>query len=264
MILIAQVTDTHIVDPASGRGAIVDHVDRLAEAIERINAEDPPVDLVVLTGDLTDGGGESENRLLIDLLDAFERPVVGVPGNHDRRETFPDRLLPGGRPEHGHLSWVLDDHPVRVVGLDTTEPGHHGGVFDGERRDWLEQVLAAEPDRPTMVVMHHPPFATGIEWMDREGYPGADLRAVLDDHRQVGRVVCGHLHRPVLTSFDHALVTVAPATVHQVACDLRPRSDPQLVLDPAGYQLHRWSEGLWVTHTRYIATGQEPFTPEWA
>lgn len=262
-MLVAQVTDTHIVDPAAGRGPYVDHVERLGEAIRRINAEDPPVDLIVLTGDLVDEGTEAENRLLEDLLDEARPAMVGVPGNHDRRETFPDRLLPRGRPAHDHLSWVLDGHEVRVVGLDTTVPGRHGGTLDGERAAWLRSALAAS-DRPTLLVMHHPPFATGIDWMDREGYPGPELRRILAEHPNVGRVLCGHLHRPVQTGFEHAVVSVGLATVHHVACDLRPRSSPLLVVDPAGYQLHRWQDGLWVTHTRYIATGQEPFVPDWA
>jgi 3',5'-cyclic-AMP phosphodiesterase len=263
-MLIAQVTDTHILDPEQGRGPYVDHVARLQEAVTRINAEDPPVDLVVLTGDLVDEGTEAENRLLVEVLAPLRPAVVGVPGNHDRRDTFPDDLLPGGRPSTAHLSWVLDEHPVRVVGLDTTIPGQHGGTIDPEREAWLDATLAAAPDRPTVVVMHHPPFPSGIEWMDRAGHPGPAFGQVLSRHPQVGRVLCGHLHRPIQTGLGTAVVSVAPSTIHQVALDLRPTSSPRLALDPAGYQLHRWQHGLWISHTRYLGTGQEPFVPEWA
>lgn len=263
-MLIAQVTDTHIVDPATGRGPYVDHVARLAEAVERIDNEEPAVDLVVLTGDLVDEGTAAENDRLLEVLTGLGPPVVGVPGNHDRRETFPDALLPGGRPGTTHLSWVLDRFEVRVVGLDTIEPGRHGGVFDDERRAWLDATLAADPERATLLLMHHPPFDTGVDWMDRQGHPGPALREVLAGHPQVRRVLCGHLHRPVATGFEHAVVSVGPSTVHHVAGDLWPGSTPRLVLDPPAYQLHRWQDGLWVTHTRYLDTGQEPFVPDWA
>jgi 3',5'-cyclic-AMP phosphodiesterase len=265
-VLIAQVTDTHIVDPDLGTGPHVDHVARLREVVQRINAEDPPVDLVLLTGDLVDLGTEAENRLLCQLLDDLRPPVVGVPGNHDRRETFPTRLLPDGATALGHLSWVLDAGPVRIVGLDSVDPGRPGGVLDEQRTEWLAEVLADEPRRPTMLAVHHPPFDTGIEWMDRSGHPGGRLRPLLAQHRQVERVVCGHLHRPIETRFEHAVVTVAPPTVHAVALDLAERSRPRLVVDPAGYQLHgyRQRDGLWVSHTRYIATGHQPFVPDWA
>ncbi len=38
----------------------------------------------------------------------------------------------------------------------------------------------------------------------------------------------------------------------------------RLVLDPVGYQLHRWHDGTWVTHTRYLDTGHDAFTPSWS
>lgn len=263
-MLIAQVTDTHLLDPARGTGPYVDHAARLREAFERVDAEDPPVDLVVLTGDLVDTGSGPENELLSDVLDGLTRPVVGVPGNHDHRETFPERLLPNGRPQHEHLSWAIDDHEVRIVGLDTTIPGRHGGTLDAERAAWLDQTLAAEPHRPTLLAMHHPPFLSGIEWMDREGLPVPEVRSIVARHPQVQRIIAGHLHRPIQSGFDHAAVSVGLATVHHVECDLRPGSRPRLIVDPAGYQLHQWSQGSWVTHTRYIATGAEAFVPDWA
>src|SRR3712207_8211914 len=52
-------------------------------------------------------------------------------------------------------------------------------------------------------------------------HPGTELRPILAEHPQVRRVVCGHLHRPIQTAFEHALVTVAPPTIHAVALDLR-------------------------------------------
>lgn len=262
-MLIAQVTDTHIVDPGVGSGPYVDHVARLAEVVARINAEDPPVDLVVLTGDLVDVGTAAEYELLRSVLAELRPPVVGLPGNHDARELFPDELLPGGRPDHAHLSWVLDAGDVLVVGLDAIDPGRPGGVLDDGRTEWLRAALAAAPERPTLLALHHPPFDTGIGWMDAAGHPGAALRPVLAEHPQVQRVICGHLHRPIETAFEHALVTVAPPTVHAVALDLAPGARPRLVVDPAGYQLHRFTDGTWISHTRYVGTGREPFTPSW-
>ena len=263
-MLIAQVTDTHILDQAEGPGPYVDHRARLAEVVERINAEDPGVNLVLLTGDLVDGGTVAENDALCQLLERLEAPVVAVPGNHDVRETFPVALLPGGRPPSDHLSWVLDDLEVRIVGLDVIEPGQPGGGLGPERAAWLREALAAAPDRPTLLALHHPPFDTGVTWMDAAGHPGAELRPILAQHPQVRRVVCGHLHRPIQTVFEHALVTVAPPTIHAVALDLAQESTPHLVVDPAGYQLHRFQDGLWVSHTRYVGTGHEPFVPDWA
>jgi Icc protein len=63
---------------------------------------------------------------------------------------------------------AADLDPVRIIDLDITVPGSHHGNFDDAAADWLELVLADEPDRPTMIAMHQP-FTTGIAYMDRYG-----------------------------------------------------------------------------------------------
>ena len=43
-----------------------------------------------------------------------------------------------------------------------------------------------------------------------------------------------------------------------------PGAGPSLVDDPFGYQLHVVTGRSVLTHTRYVATGREPYVPEWA
>lgn len=96
------------------------------------------------------------------------------------------------------IDYVIDDFEVRLVGLDTSSPGLHGGVLEPQQLAWLDGVLAAEPDRPTIVFQHHPPFVTGVDWMDADGFPGApELADVLVGHRHVEAVVCGHMHQAI-------------------------------------------------------------------
>ena len=67
---------------------------------------------------------------------------------------------------------------------------------------WLAEQLTDAPSRPTIVLMHHPPFTTGIRKMDAMGLDGIEaLAAVIGRHPQVERIVCGHLHRHLVA--DH-------------------------------------------------------------
>ena len=52
--------------------------------------------------------------------------------------------------------YAVEDDPIRLVGLDTSVPGHHHGMMCEERLRWLDETLSAQPDRP-MIFMHHPP-----------------------------------------------------------------------------------------------------------
>ena len=55
---------------------------------------------------------------------------------------------------------------MRLIGLDTVVPGKGHGEMDAPRLAWLKARLDEQPDRPTFIFMHHPPFPTGLQHMD--------------------------------------------------------------------------------------------------
>jgi len=267
-LLLARLTDTHVVEPDTDEELWVDNNGRLGEAVTSINAESPAVAAVLATGDLTNDGRPGEYVALAELLSPLGAPVLPLPGNHDDRDalraTFPD--VPWADAAHASWTTTLDDgrRSARVVGLDSTRPGHPGAELDASREEWLRSALAAPFDGVTVLAMHHPPMATGIEWMDRSGFVGLDrLEAVLAAH-PVDRIVCGHLHRPIVSTIAGVAVTVGPSTVQSVVLDLHASSSPAVIRDPVGYLLHLVEGTRIVTHTRYIATGQSPIVPGWA
>jgi 3',5'-cyclic-AMP phosphodiesterase len=167
-----------------------------------------------------------------------------------------------------HASWTTtigdSGRSVRLVGLDSTRPGRPGGEFDGEREDWLRSELVRPFDGVTILAMHHPPFATGIEWMDRSGFIGLDRFEIVLSEHPVDRIVCGHMHRPITSTVADIPVSVGPPTVQSVLLDLAPASSPAVIRDPVGYLVHLVDDGRIVTHTRYIATGEPSIVPTWA
>lgn len=261
-MLIAQITDTHVLDPAGPRPAVdlCDPAERLTAAVERLAAEPVAPEALLLTGDLVDGATPAAMETLTGILGRVKMPILAVPGNHDERAAFrtafdqPYAGDPGNDDDaEGHLGWVVDLGPVVMIGLDTLDPPGENGRFDAERREWLASVLAAHRDRPVAVAMHHPPFVTGIEAMDANGLTGADeFAATIAAHPQVTRVFCGHLHRPIIATVGGATVSVGISTVQAVALDLTPGAALAVADEPAGYSLHRFTGSSWVTHTRYI------------
>ena len=143
--------------------------------------------------------------------------------------------------------------------LDTVVPGFgHGSLEDG-RLDWLDATLAAAPDRPTLIGMHHPPFACGIRHMDAINLHGSDAFAgVIARHRQVRRIVCGHHHRPVVAQVAHAIASICPSVAHQVELSLDNDDPGQWNLEPPAYQLHMVADdGAIVSHTAYVEAFQQ-------
>ena len=262
-MLIAQITDFHI--KARGKIAyrVVDTAACLAAAVDAVAALDPAPDLIVATGDLTDFGRPEEYALLQELLAPLKQPIYVIPGNHDDREAM-RRAFRGDDylPRSGFLNYAVEDLPLRLVALDTLIAGESGGELDDERLAWLDRTLAQAPDRPTLIIMHHQPFATGIVAMDRIGCAGGDkFAALLARHPQVERVLCGHLHRSIQTRLGrHAIVSTAPSTAHQVPLDLRPDAPLSFVMEPPGYQLHLWRpDSGFVSHTAVIGRYAGPY-----
>lgn len=263
-LLIAQISDLHV----SREGALIaqrlDAGASLARAIDRLNALDPQPDLVVATGDLVDSGAVHQYERLRALLSALTVPVYLIPGNHDcraaLRQVFPDHVYLCGDGEF--MQYEIEGYPIRLIALDTLDEGHEEGLLDASRLEWLEERLDQGRDTPTIVFMHHPPFATGIGHMDRINCRGAEqLEILIRRSPQVERLLCGHVHRPVQTRWAGTLGVIAPSTAHQIYLDLRVGEPPgQYILEPPGFLLHLWRPGLGlVSHTILIEDFPGPY-----
>lgn len=252
---VAQISDFHVAVAGSDYDRRRETAAHLERAVAQLARLDPRPDLVLCTGDLVQDGTEAEYRRLAGLLEPLPIPWYVIPGNHDDRELL--RATFGGRgylPAQGPLCYVLDAGPLHLIALDTHVPGEPGGRVGEEQLAWLEARLGAAAGRPTLLFMHHPPFRTGIAAMDAMGLEDPDaLAAVVRRHPQVERVLCGHLHRPIVARFAGTLASTCPSTGWQVALDLRQGGRITSVPEPPAYQLHLWlGDGL-VSHTGYIA-----------
>jgi 3',5'-cyclic-AMP phosphodiesterase len=275
-MIVAQITDTHVLAAGtlyhSPRQAFppdapadwsqIDTNACLVRAIAELNARSPRPDVIVITGDLTDHGAVEEYANLRAILDAARMPVFVLPGNHDSREALRAAFADKGYfPPEGFLHYALESYPLRLIALDTNVPGHHHGELCAERLAWLDRTLTAAPDRPTLVMLHHPPFPTGIEHMDVHALqdPGT-FADVIRRHAQVERILCGHLHRTIDHRFAGTIAGTCPSTAHQLVLDTTPDAPAEFAFEPPGYQLHFWRDdvGL-VSHTAVFGDWPGPY-----
>ncbi|HEV2334653.1 MAG TPA: phosphodiesterase [Stellaceae bacterium] len=274
-MLIAQISDTHILapgklfrariaTPAPGADSVYAEIDTgayLARAVAAINELVPLPDITVVTGDLVDHGEAAEYAHFRQLLAPLRMPVFVIAGNHDARAPLRKAFgADGYLPPDGFLHYTLEDYSLRLVALDTLIPGENGGRLCAERLAWLDATLAAAPNRPTLVLMHHPPFATGITFMDRYGLENIGaLAEIVARHPQIERITCGHLHRAIDRRFAGTVAGTAPSTAHQLRLDLRPGARMHFQFEPPGYQLHLWeAESGLVTHTAVLGDWSGP------
>ena len=263
MFIVAQISDTHIKPEGKLAYERVDTAAALATCVAAINKLDPRPDLVLATGDLVDAGRRDEYERLRALLAELAMPFYLIPGNHDDRDAmravFADhRYLGTG----GFIQYTVENLPIRLVALDTLVPGKGGGELCAERLAWLDRTLAAAPQKPTIVMLHHPPFRTHIPGMDNFGLEGiAGLRQVVERNPQVERLLCGHLHRQIEARFAGTIASTCPSPAHQINLDFRPDGVFGYTLEPPGFQLHIFAEGEpLVTHTVPIGDWPGPYS----
>lgn len=261
-VLIAQISDLHIKPPGELAYGKVDTAAALIRLIQTLNALRPRPDLVVISGDLVDGGSAAEYAHLKELLVALELPFALTAGNHDdrqaAREAFPEQAFASGE-ELNHFHAV---GPLDVLLLDSSVPGEPFGHLSASTLAWLEATLTQNAGRPALLFLHHPPFRSGIWHMDRQGLRNAEaLRAIVLRHPDVCLVAAGHVHRAITTCFAGRMTSICPAPNHAVALDLGQALVPSFIIEPPAFHLHVWQPGdaVLTTHLVPVGTFEGPY-----
>ena len=229
-VLVVQLSDSHLFAQENGRLLGMDTADSLTQVVRLVGEEQPVIDLVLATGDLSqDGSVESYQRFraITAPIDAATR---WFPGNHDEMEPMREAAVGTDL-----LDPVIDLGAWRVILLDSTIPGAVPGQMTVEQIQLLERAILAAPDKHLLISFHHHPVPIGSQWMDRIGiYNPERLFAVLDRHPNVRCLLWGHVHQEIDRMRGDVRLLASPSTCVQFT----PGSEDFCVDSPApGY---RW------------------------
>lgn len=225
-VRVLQLTDLHLMaDPLAELKGICTSTrfDAVMQAVSRIAG---PVERLILTGDLAHdellATYETLHRQLSDWLPKLRM----VPGNHDDRtsirKTFGERI----QVESDRVVFVDEVAGWTLIGLDSQVTGELRGELGSAQLGWLEQQLVSRANRPIALFVHHPPVLIGSPWIDAIRMDDADsLWELLNRHRQVRLVCCGHIHQEQSVIRDSALVVTTPSTGVQ----FQPESESLIV-----------------------------------
>ena len=250
-MLIAQISDTHILAPGSDEPSAALRAECLRRTVEDVNAQSP--DVVIFTGDTVQHGQPDEYARLRELLAPLDAPLYLVPGNRDDndalRESFSDK---GYLPLSGDfLHYEIDEHDVRLVAIDSTATGERKGRFCAERQARLDAVLSEQPERATLLFIHHPPFDVGDHYVG--GYRLPAERDALEEtvarNSQVIGLWCGHVHWLVEREWAGAQARIMPS----IAVDVRKGIDESDARGRPIYLLHRVSaQAALMSEPKYV------------
>ena len=260
-MIIGQISDLHI--GFAGENKPCKNTDRLNLVLDAFDQMLAPPDIIVVSGDLVEHGEPWAYKALKKALKPIKPPVYLAFGNHDCRDAFKIEY-PDTQYVDGFFQYTIEDYPVRIIVLDTLKEGRHGGSFCEIRARWLEQQLAQQPQRPTMIFMHHPPVATGINWMTAD--PQAQwvklLESVISKYDNIVHIAAGHIHRNIFKNFAGTTLSITQAIAPQTKLELAdidpdvPDGRGLLVDADPGFCLHYWDGSTMTTHIGQAPCGK--------
>ncbi|MEE3000013.1 MAG: metallophosphoesterase [Pseudomonadota bacterium] len=224
-MIIAQISDSHI-DPESDK--LEDRLRDLYWVVNDINKLNPAPDIIIHTGDVVHNGTQEKYDLALTILGDIQAPLHVCAGNRDDKNLIATNFQTGHYVSSSSefLQYSIDNYPVRLIAVDTTCSTTNMGYYCQERAEILNLMLAEEPQKPTVIFMHHPPFE-----IKESKYPFQfddwntvdHLARVLKKHNQVKKIFCGHSHR----NSSGEIAGIPANTVSSIAIDLRLGDVPE-------------------------------------
>jgi predicted phosphodiesterase len=160
-------------------------------AVEEMASLDPPADVILVKGDLTDDGRrEDYDAFLRCYGGAFGERLHHIRGNHDAYEGQTD--APSG-------PFAVEVPGAVLAVLDTTVPFAPNGGVDDAQLEWLRDL--AGPTGPRVLLFgHHQPWQPGSRTRPStyDGINPDDSERLVATVARLPRVAgyfCGHSHR---------------------------------------------------------------------
>jgi Icc protein len=227
---LVQLSDSHLFAEADGRLLGMNTRQSLEKVIESVLAEQPAVDLVLATGDLSQDGSVESYQAFRQLSAQIAAPARWLPGNHDELPQMAEAAQ-----QSDFLEPVIDIGQWRITLLDSAVPGSVPGYLQDAQLQLLAQALSEAPQRHHLICLHHHPVSIDCAWMEPIGLRNPEaLFAVLGRFPQVRAVLWGHIHQMFDQVREGVRLLASPSTCIQFA----PGSeDFQLDDLPPGY---RW------------------------
>lgn len=212
-IRILQITDTHLFAEQDGTLLGVNTWNSYDAVLNAIVAEQRHYDLIVATGDLAQDHTNEAYRRFAEGIARLPIPCVWLPGNHDFQPAMFQTLAEASIADDKHV--LLGDH-WQIILLDSQVSGVPHGELSEYQLTWLEKTLALEPQRHTLVLLHHHPLPSGCTWLDQHGLRNSHmLDDILQRYPLAKTLLCGHIHQEMDVQWRGRRVLATPSTCVQ-------------------------------------------------
>ena len=212
-VRILQITDTHLFAGETDTLLGINTLNSYHAVLDAIVKQQLPADLIVATGDLVQDQSIWAYQRFTDGIARLPAPCVWLPGNHDYQPSMAKELAAAGI---SSSKQVLLGEQWQILLLDSQVQGVPHGELSDDQLIWLDNCLAQQPDRHTVVMLHHHPLASGCTWLDQHSLRNSHMLAeVLTRYQNIDAILCGHIHQDMDVMWNGIRMLATPSTCVQ-------------------------------------------------
>lgn len=247
VLRLLQITDCHVFAEPEACLRGLNTRSSFEATCKRLIEDNAQADVLLATGDLSQDGSAESYQYLAGYFNAMAIPTFWIPGNHDDMESIArhfkaDQVFAAKQIFIG--SWQL-------ILLDSTIAGEIHGRLSADQLEFLKSALHENPEKHSLVCLHHQALDVGSRWIDLKGLENAQqFRQLLAQFSSVRAVIWGHVHQEVHQTRDRIEWMATPSSCFQ----FMPGSDEFAVgTEAPGYRsINLYPDGTLLTAVHRI------------
>jgi Icc protein len=186
MLKVMQISDCHLAADSGFKKHGINTEQALQKVLDSIYQAKP--DLLIASGDIADVPSEKAYQKFFEKLKKLNCPILSIAGNHDNKELLAAQVE--------SIEPYIDLGSWQFIGLNSNGPATqlYGGSLGQKELDFLEEKLK-QSDKPTVIVLHHPPVVPEHNWLEEARLENADeFIKRIGRHPQIKAILSGHVH----------------------------------------------------------------------
>lgn len=252
-IRLIQITDPHLFSNEKEELLGVNTTRSFQAVLDAIIATPFDYDLALATGDLVQDHNREAYHRFAQMVKPLNKPLFWLEGNHDTQPQMGAAL-----DLYAHIrpyKHILLGNYWQIILLDSHIENIPKGKLSQSQLDFLVKALSLNPERYTLIALHHNILPTQSAWLDQHSLTNREqLAEALFPFKRVKALLHGHIHQQVDDLWKGYRILATPSTCIQ----FKPNSY-HFALDPLpqGWrELTLYPDGKIETDVRRLASNQ--------
>lgn len=181
-----------------------------------LNNLNEEIDLIIVSGDITDFGPVELAEKILNKLTSYNVPVLALPGNCDLPETVDIIEKSGTINIHNN---AIEIKGIKICGFGGSNPTPFDTPFEFQEEEIYNSLKNIISKDTTILVTHAPPYNTKVDQIQSGDNVGSkSIRKIIEEYQPKVNI-CAHIHeaRGIDQLGNTTIINTGPAFEGKVA-----------------------------------------------